>query len=325
MSTTPKKSPKHGAQKTPSTKSAKKQAAKERAAKARAGKAAKAHTEAHETPKAVHKEEKKADAVVAAAATPSKAKSPAKHSGKHAKGAKKHRKHKRVPSLSAQVHKVLKQVHPSMTISGRAMNEVCDFLRDMFTKIGMEAQKLARASKKHTVQGHDVQSAIRLILPGELAKHGVSEGTRAVTKYNAHATGTKNSKVSMGTKTGLQFRVRPLRTYLKGNNRVSTSAAVYLAAIGEYLCAELLELSGDAAKDHKRVRISARHVSLAVQKDAELRRLLNHVSLNGVVPSEILTLKAMKAMKAAEKAAASAKHAHNKASGKHGKHGKHSK
>ena len=58
------------------------------------------------------------------------------------------------------------------------------FIADSFDRIALEASKLVRYNKKHTLSSREVQSSVKLILPGELAKHAVSEGTKAVTKFS---------------------------------------------------------------------------------------------------------------------------------------------
>jgi len=60
-----------------------------------------------------------------------------------------------------------------------------NFINDIFERLAAEAGRLARYNKRHTITSREVQTAVRLILPGELAKHAVSEGTKAVTKYNS--------------------------------------------------------------------------------------------------------------------------------------------
>ena len=83
------------------------------------------------------------------------------------------------------IYKVLKQVHPDTGISSKAMSIMNSFINDIFEKIATEAAKLARYNKKPTVTSREIQTAVRLILPGELAKHAVSEGTKAVTKFTS--------------------------------------------------------------------------------------------------------------------------------------------
>ena len=92
---------------------------------------------------------------------------------------------KRVETFSTYIYKVLKQVHPDCTISKKSMSTMNSFITDIFDRTMVEARKLARYSKRSTVSSREVQSAIRLVLPGELAKHAVSEGTKAVTKFTS--------------------------------------------------------------------------------------------------------------------------------------------
>jgi len=102
----------------------------------------------------------------------------------HAAGGKK-RHTKRVESYSSYIYKVLKQVHPETGISKKGMAVMNSFINDIFERIASEAGKLARYNGKSTLTSREIQTAVRLSLPGELAKHAVSEGTKAVTKYTS--------------------------------------------------------------------------------------------------------------------------------------------
>ena len=108
------------------------------------------------------------------------AKRASKHERKHGAGKK-----KRTETFSVYIYRVLKQVHPETGISKRSMHIMNSFIGDIFEKIALEASKLVRYNKKHTLSSREVQTAVRLLLPGELAKHAVSEGTKAVTKYSS--------------------------------------------------------------------------------------------------------------------------------------------
>ena len=88
-------------------------------------------------------------------------------------------------SFKIYVYKVLKQVHPDTGISSKAMNIMNSMVGDMFDRVASEASKLAKYNKKSTISSREIQTAVRLLLPGELAKHAVSEGTKAVTKYTS--------------------------------------------------------------------------------------------------------------------------------------------
>ena len=97
------------------------------------------------------------------------------------------RKKKRTESFSMYIYKVLKQVHPDTGVSKKAMSIMNSFVNDIFGRISSEAGSLVKYSKSKTLTSREIQTAIRLILPGELAKHAVSEGTKAVTKYTSNA------------------------------------------------------------------------------------------------------------------------------------------
>jgi len=97
----------------------------------------------------------------------------------------KKKKKSRVESYGSYIYKVLKQVHPDVGISKRAMSIMNSFIGDTFERIAGEAGKLVRYNKRSTLSSREIQTAIRLLLPGELAKHAVSEGTKAVTKYTS--------------------------------------------------------------------------------------------------------------------------------------------
>ena len=88
-------------------------------------------------------------------------------------------------TYSTYIYRVLKQVHPDTGISKKGMIVMCGFITDIFERIAGEAAKLCRFSKKSTLSSREVQTAVRLILPGELSKHAVSEGTKAVTKFQS--------------------------------------------------------------------------------------------------------------------------------------------
>ena len=142
-------------------------------------------------------------------------KQPAKKSAKKpAKASGGKRRKKRTESYSSYIYKVLKQVHPDTGISSKAMSIMNSFINDAFERIAVEAGKLvrynkkgmsimnsfindiferiageagklAKYNKKATLSSREIQTSVRLMLPGELAKHAVSEGTKAVTKFSS--------------------------------------------------------------------------------------------------------------------------------------------
>jgi len=105
-------------------------------------------------------------------------------------------------------------------------------------------------------------------------------------------TGTKvaGASRSRSARAGLTFPVSRILAKLRSTDtapRVASAAPVFLAAVLEYLSAEILELSGNAARDHKKMRINPRHLQLAIRSDEELNTLLNNVIVpeGGVLPA----------------------------------------
>ena len=96
--------------------------------------------------------------------------------------------------------------------------------------------------------------------------------------------------VTKSAKAGLQFPVGRIARFMKEGKyaeRVGAGAPVYMAAVMEYLAAEVLELAGNAARDNKKTRIVPRHIQLAIRNDEELNKLLYHVTIasGGVLPN----------------------------------------
>ena len=123
-------------------------------------------------------------AVAAAKEAAPAADAPAKKRGRRLLANGKLRK-KPKQSYSIYIYKVLKQVHPDTGVSSKAMSIMNSFVNDLFERIAAEASRLAHYNKRSTITSREIQTAVRLLLPGELAKHAVSEGTKAVTKYTS--------------------------------------------------------------------------------------------------------------------------------------------
>jgi len=114
-------------------------------------------------------------------------------------------------------------------------------------------------------------------------------------EYNSTMSGRGKGKtgkkaMSRSAKAGLQFPVGRVARYLKAGKyatRVGAGAPVYLAAVLEYLAAEVLELAGNASRDNKKSRIVPRHIQLAIRNDEELSKLLGTVTIasGGVLPN----------------------------------------
>lgn len=182
--------------------------------------------------------------------------------------------------LKSYIFKVLKQVHPDTGITAAANSYVEDLLENVLKRIMNAANLLVRQQKKKTITSREIQGAVRLVIPGELAKHAVSEGTKAVTKFNSSLAtsspkglGKKAKAVSTSLRSGIVFPVGRIKRFMKSLStveRIGTGAPIYLSAVLEYIAAEILELAGNSARDFKKKRISIRHLQLTIDNDEEL-------------------------------------------------------
>ena len=86
-------------------------------------------------------------------------------------------------SFATYFPRVLKQVHTGLSLSRESVNVLDSFVKDMFERIAEEAGRLAHCSRRCTIMTEDIQTAVRLLLPGELGKYAVSEASKAVARY----------------------------------------------------------------------------------------------------------------------------------------------
>jgi len=192
------------------------------------------------------------------------------------------------------IYRVLKQVHPDTGISGAALSIMVNLVKVNITKIVKVVNQLLLRTGAKTVTSRDIQSATRICLPGELSKHAVTEGIKAVTKYDANlgqavkVAGQKAKPEQRSRKAGITFnvtRVEKLMSLEASAKRKSAGSGVYLAAVVEYLVAEILELAGNCARDFRKVRITPRHIKLSISNDSELSMLYSDTVIGGgVIP-----------------------------------------
>lgn len=95
------------------------------------------------------------------------------------------RRRKRTETFALYIYKVLKQVHPETGVSAKSMAIMNSFINDIFDKLCNESMRLVMYSRRRTLSSREIKTAVRLLLPGELAKHALSEGTKAVNKYTS--------------------------------------------------------------------------------------------------------------------------------------------
>ncbi|XP_065814309.1 histone H2AX-like [Labrus bergylta] len=232
-----------------------------------------------------------------------------------------------------RVHRLLRKGNYAQRVGAGAPVYLAAVLEYLTAEILELAGNAARDNKKTRIIPRHLQLAVRndeelnKLLGGvTIAQGGVLPNIQAVllpkktekaTKNKIRLTYTMSGRGKTGGKArakaktrssraGLQFPVgRVHRLLRKGNyaQRVGAGAPVYLAAVLEYLTAEILELAGNAARDNKKTRIIPRHLQLAVRNDEELNKLLGGVTIaqGGVLPNIQAVLLPKKTEKAAKK------------------------
>uniref|UniRef100_UPI00358E5873 histone H2AX-like n=2 Tax=Myxine glutinosa TaxID=7769 RepID=UPI00358E5873 len=217
----------------------------------------------------------------------------------------------------SRVHRHLRKGNYAERVGAGAPVYLAAVLEYLSAEILELAGNAARDNKKSRIIPRHLQLAIRndeelnKLLGGvTIAQGGVLPNIQAVLlpkKSQGKANGNIELSTSMsgrgkgGGKTrakaktrssraGLQFPVGRVHRHLRKGNyakRVGAGAPVYLAAVLEYLSAEILELAGNAARDNKKSRIIPRHLQLAIRNDEELNKLLGGVTIaqGGVLPN----------------------------------------
>lgn len=190
------------------------------------------------------------------------------------------KKKKNYEGFDSFIRKVLKQVHPDTGINSKSVELMNNIIRSFFDKIMKTLSILLNKSSRKTVTSREIQFSVIMSFhgKGKITKFAISEGVKSVTKYKESKKRklTANEPRSTAYRASLQFPVIRFWNLMKKHGtteRVSKIAAIYIAAVLEYLTAEILDLAGNVARDNNFTRIKPRHIFLALQNDAELSRI----------------------------------------------------
>ena len=163
--------------------------------------------------------------------------------------------------------KILRHVRPGASITQLAKDELNSIINYMGNSLSEKALKLSSQCDKKTISPKNIISSIQIIIPGDLGKEGIIYGEEAVEKIN--------------DKTNLFFpphRVKKFMTNYK--KRLGKNSPVYLSSILGHVCSELLKIAGDVMKNLNKMRITVRHLYLAVENNAELNKTFHNLNIN---------------------------------------------
>jgi histone H2A len=185
---------------------------------------------------------------------------------------------KQQQEFSLYTKKVLSQLHSDMRLSEDAKCQMTQFINTIGQKI-MHAADLMITNK--TIDSRIIMSAVKIVFPDELARHAMSEGSKAVQKFTTGGAGTKSHRESVAIRSGLTFPPSRARHIIEQSkhSRISATAPVYLAGVLEYITADLLELSGNAARDNNKKTVTPVFMLLAIRHDEELSQLMTNISM----------------------------------------------
>lgn len=200
----------------------------------------------------------------------------------------------RNPRLYDYISKLAKRVNPDISLTGESAVELNNLNKYLLEMLMQKVNANVNRQSKKTATAKEVEYAVKLAFPMELRKHAISEGSKAIQTYEAAAKdrasqrkpGEQLKPVLKSSLANIVFpitRIENIMRELSTADRVSKGAPIYMAAVLEYITSEILELSWNFTVNNKKKRITPRHITLAVQDDAELKKLFAHVNFGGGV------------------------------------------
>lgn len=197
------------------------------------------------------------------------------------------KKKKHINFFEVYISKVLKQICENCGITFNAKQQLNSFICIFCKYISNISTELTIFGKRKTISEKEIKNALKIILTGELLKNSLSEGDKSVDNF-------KNTleKGSRQNKANIIFPPSIVEKFLRnfGNTKVmvTSAAPIFFAAVLEYLCYEILDLSSIYCKDDKRARITVRDMEISIRNDYELNNLFIKLNISflggGVIP-----------------------------------------
>lgn len=187
----------------------------------------------------------------------------------------KHRR-KKFRYFDSYIPKIMKKSFETSGITSDARQQLNSILIMFATKIADNSLRLTKFSDKRTLSVKEISGGVSLFLSGDLQKNSLSQGETAVINYQTN-TGNKGS--SRQSKASIIFppsiTEKFLRKFDTSAIMVTHTAPVYMAAVLEYICVEIIDMASIMAKDDHRVRITVSDLELSIKADSEFSKLFN--------------------------------------------------
>lgn len=195
---------------------------------------------------------------------------------------------KRMHYFETYISKVLREVSYENGIKSNAKQQLNSILCLICEKISNQVIRLTRMSKKKTLSVKEIRNAVKITMIGELAENSTIRGDKAIQNFN----GNDSKNTTRQNKADIIFPPSIIEKFLRdfemSKIMITGESPIYLAAIMEYLCREILDIASNIAIEYKRKRISIRDLELAVKNDPEINSLFINLDLSflggGVVP-----------------------------------------
>jgi histone H3/H4 len=197
-------------------------------------------------------------------------------------------KKKKSRFFETYISKVLKQVADKNGITSNSKQQLNSVLCIVARTISLMVVRLTEIAKKKTMSEKEVANAVRVLFDGDLAKNSIHEGVKSVSKFSTEYPKGSSRQGKAGIIFPPSITEKFLRNFGYSKVMVTSTAPVFLAAVLEYLVAEILILASKSAANNKRIRITIRDLQLAVGEDQELSSLFENLNVSflggGVVP-----------------------------------------
>ena len=208
---------------------------------------------------------------------------------------------KKMRYFDSYISKVLKLTSKENGMTNEAKMQLNSSLIILSNILAEKSRKLTMMSNKKTLSHKEVENAVNLTLNGELKTHANNEGAKSLKNYEESKNNNNNNKskkndqnkgLSRQSKSGILFPPSVLEKFLRnfGNSKlmVTQTAPIYLAAVLEYICVEILSVASASAHNKKRVRVTVQDIDVSIKNDFELNNLFveNNIQFigGGVLP-----------------------------------------